>query len=571
MKGVTTDVLQVLSLIAVLAALLLVVLLAVGMVRTLFKALFGSATFVLPFTGCELAPKISSILTQRLGHVERELSELSKEIVEQTEEFADGKAVKTACGGVQSARHLTREETEWVDGQPIDGQLIEPITAFGVTVSPETVFSLLYRLRNIVAPRVVHGTVHQLGTTIRLSVCISERLGWRRRDRHVPGLAPVPGSEGLFALVDDAAFAIVRQRIAQHAPPDPHPDRCRDSDLDPHLDTWAGYRSFQRAYLHHLKFLRSGEPDEREAATRSYEQAIAAEADHHLAHYNLGLLLYARYTAVDNEKAIRHFGAATACSSTRIRMLALTGTAMANAQQVHRYGCTGEPWVGRADDASKRAWRIGEERKEQLEEVYFARGWAAQVRGNPNEAVGWYGRATVPPLRGDAVQRAEQRRLKSFAQTNAGYLALTALDAADEAEVLFRDALRHNPFNQMSHANLADMFCRRGEYDEAIAEYGEALKLEPSYFNAMNEMALVYVQKARHECDPAARDALLAMARERHAHAVALVPGDDENDRIRLRRAFDDALDDGGLRSWLRRSVPFSVVRYGGAHRNGHG
>jgi tetratricopeptide (TPR) repeat protein len=232
-------------------------------------------------------------------------------------------------------------------------------------------------------------------------------------------------------------------------------------------------------------------------------------------------------------------------------MLALAGVAIANAQQVHRYGCVGQPWIGRADDASRRALHHSASlrtKKEEapVEEVYFARGWAEQVLGDPREAVVWYGRATaLPPRRDAAVRRAEQRRMKSFAQTNAGWLALNELGAPEQAEVLFRAALKHNPFNQMSHANLADLHRRRGDYDEALAAYRKALRLEPSYFRAMNEMALVYVEMARHERDPVSRATLLGKARDRHEHAVALVPADDEKDRARLRDAFDDALDPG--------------------------
>jgi tetratricopeptide (TPR) repeat protein len=561
-KDLTTEMLQVVSLIAVVAALLLLVLLVGAMVRTMLKALFGRATYVAPFTGCELAPAVSSILAQRLSEVERDWVQLSRDIKDEVDAFNGVDAMKTACGGVRADVYLNSQATQWVDAQPIDGQLLKPITAFGVTVSPETVFSLLYRVQNIVAPRAIHGTVHQLGATIRLSVRMSERRDGHRRDRHVPQLRPVAAAEQLLELVDDAAFDIVWRRVLVYGRAGPA--------QDPEANTWAGYRSFLDGYLHHLRFLRTGDPDEREAATRSYEKAIGAEADHHLAHYNLGLLLYARYTAIDNEKAIRHFSSATTCSSSRIRMLALSGLAMANGQQVHRYGCVGEPWVGRADHASRGALRLSELSKEPMEEVYFARGWSEQVRGNAREAVRWYGKATALPLRGDAVRQAEQRRMKSFAQTNAGYLAFTVLGAAEEAEALLWDALKHNPFNQMSHANLAELFRRRGEYEKALAEYDEALKLERSYFNAMNEMALVYVEMAQHERDTAGRATLLDKARDRHEHAVALVPADDEIDRIRLREAFDDALDADVPRSVLRRSVPFPLVWPGARRRNGH-
>jgi tetratricopeptide (TPR) repeat protein len=554
LEQLAKEALLILQLCAVGAALLLLVILLGATARTIAKALFGHATYVIPFTGCELAPAVSTILTQQLGEVEREWTRLSRAIIHEVDAFLMGEAIRTTVGHVQADLYLDSEAGEWVEAQPIDGHLVKSITAFGVTVSPETVFSLLYRLRDIVAPRVIHGTVHRLGTTIRLSIHMSERRGRGRRHRHYPRLRPVDATDELLQLIDDAAFGIVRRRVALWY-------RRPDLEADPEADTWAGYRSFQEGYVHHLRFLRTGNPDEREAAAALYETAIQAEGDHHLAHYNLGILMYARYTAVGNEGAIQHFESAMKCSSDKIRMLALAGLSMANGQQVHRYGFAGEPqlWINRADEASRHALRICAALGRPTEEVYFARGWSHQVRGGHVKAIEWYSKAIDIPLCGDAVRLAEQRRMKSFAETNAGYLAMTELGDLEKAEALFESALLNNPFNQMSHANLAEVFRRRGEFDRAIQEYGAALDLESNYFNAMNEMALLYIEMAlRLDVGDPDRTTRLDRARRLHEQAVAMVSDDNERDRERLRVTFAQAIKSAESgRAWLNRSLAF--------------
>jgi tetratricopeptide (TPR) repeat protein len=189
--------------------------------------------------------------------------------------------------------------------------------------------------------------------------------------------------------------------------------------------------------------------------------------------------------------------------------------------------------------------------------VYFARGWSHQVRGNHVKAVEWYCKAIDIPLCGDPVRVAEQRRMKSFAETNAGYLSMTELGDLERAGAFFRAALLHNPFNQMSHANLADVFRRRGEFDKAIQEYNAALDLENNYFKAMNEMALMHIEMAlRCAVDDPVRTERLDRARQLHEQAVAMVPDNDERDREQLLTTFARAIRTAEPgRPWLSRGL----------------
>ena len=61
----------------------------------------------------------------------------------------------------------------------------------------------------------------------------------------------------------------------------------------------------------------------RERAVEHYEVAIAIEPDYRFAHYNLGALLYNRYTEDTNATAIEHFKSSAEASDPELRALYL--------------------------------------------------------------------------------------------------------------------------------------------------------------------------------------------------------------------------------------------------------
>jgi tetratricopeptide (TPR) repeat protein len=64
-------------------------------------------------------------------------------------------------------------------------------------------------------------------------------------------------------------------------------------------------------------------------------------------------------------------------------------------------------------------------------------------------------------------------------------------------ETLWRDTLTKNPACWMAHNNFGNTFKARGQTDEAIRQYQEALRLKPNYADAHNNLGAALGQKGR--------------------------------------------------------------------------
>lgn len=481
-----------------------------ALVRSVWKALAGGVTLILPFRGDEGAEKVNVILAQQLQQVEATWLELSESLRPQQEEGTpqDSPAfVPLPPAGADA--ELSERQIEMVRDEPLEGQAIGPISFAGIRVSPEVLFALLYRVRTLLARRTLGGTLHQFGTTVRLAAVFTDR----RKDHLTVRVRNIPAPGELLAVIDDVAFDIAKLRLG-----------CTSE-----AQTWTGYSAFLCAYGLHLRFLRAGHLRDRDKAIEKYREAVEREPTMGLARYNLGTLLYNRYEVTSNREALEHFGAAAESGDEKLQSLGLAGMALAYCQQGHRFGEDPERIAPLADEASARAVAM----RPDLEETCYARAFALQMRGLVDDAVEWYTKAI--DLEGDTPG---ERRLKSFASTNRGFLHLTEhgdLDAAEESERL---ALELFPSNQIAHANLGDINRRRKRYADACAEYEAALALDPRYVNAMNELGMVYVSMAQDEGDAARRGALLDSARQWHEKAVALVPAQEQRQRAELHKRF---------------------------------
>ena len=321
----------------------------------------------------------------------------------------------------------------------------------------------------------------------------------------------------LLDVIDDLAFRIAKLRLG----------------FTSEGDRWSAYHSFLQGYVQHIRFLRTGQVTDRERAIALYDSAVSIEPHYRLARYNLGVLLYNRYVEDANVLAIGHFTSAAEADEPLRKALALAALTLAYVQNVHRFGLGADPWSALADEASSAAVQIDSE----LEETSFARGWAHQVNGRTTEAIEWYERTIH--LEGD---KPSERQIKSFAQNNQAFLYLTVVNDLDKAEALFRDALGNFP-NKMAHANLGEIYKRRKQFDRALHEYDDALRLDPRYAAAMNEKGMVYLAQASEKPDrngPEARS-LLDEAERCYRRALDLVPATAPHQLEDMRQKFEAA------------------------------
>ena len=83
-------------------------------------------------------------------------------------------------------------------------------------------------------------------------------------------------------------------------------------------------------------------------------------------------------------------------------------------------------------------------------------------------------------------------------------VALAQRGQMDEAIRHYQEALRLNPDRADAHNNLGAAFCQQGRTDEAIRQFQEALRLKPDYADARKNL-IVALACARQSCAAARR------------------------------------------------------------------
>ncbi|MDC4227313.1 MAG: tetratricopeptide repeat protein [Candidatus Manganitrophus sp.] len=422
---------------------------------------------MLPFRGADKAGLcLNEILAQQLGEIETAWQGLSRQVREaQAAAKAGNMAMLVDLGRSEPDAFLDSQQELLILSDPMEGQAIGSIGFGSFSFSPDSLFALSYKTRTLLARRTIRGGIDQVGDTVRLSTTLTT-------DRDGPTtmvlVRLIERPDQLLELIDDMAFEIVKRRWG----------------LVSEAKTWRGYRAFMEGYTHHIRYIRTGNTAEREAAIDKYRQSVTIEPGYALAHYNLGTLLYNRFTATDNDRAIEHLRKAVEASEATLKALSLGVLSRAYCQQVHRYGHEKMPWMAWAEEASAMAVQLGPD----LEETWLAHGFALQFLGKPREAIEAYWRVMALP--GDSP---EELRLKSSAENNRAYIAMTEFNDLKEAEVLFKHALALDPHNKFSYANLGEIYKRQNNYSAALVAFEQAVRLDSRYINGTNELGMLYV------------------------------------------------------------------------------
>ncbi|HLC41069.1 MAG TPA: hypothetical protein VJO34_05515, partial [Methylomirabilota bacterium] len=332
--------------IAAVLGMLAVLVLVVAILRSIRSVTVGRATLVVPFRGTEkLGVWVSGILAQQLDEVERVWQALSQRVRSEREPGASGGSpMLVDLGRSKPDTTLDQEQDRLISSDPMEGQAIGRINLGPISFSPESIFILSYQVRTVLARRTIRGAVDQFGDTVRLSTTFTSRKG----PVTTVLVRRVTPSSQLMDLIDDMAFQIAKHRLG----------------LKSEAKTWGGYRAFMEGYAHHLRYERTGDSSEQDIAIQWYERSVALEPEYHLGHYNLGALLYGRYTAADNAQAIEHLRFASSSVQAMLRAMALGVLARAYCQETWRYGHEEEPWLSLAEEASYKAVQIDPNLKE---------------------------------------------------------------------------------------------------------------------------------------------------------------------------------------------------------------
>jgi Flp pilus assembly protein TadD len=69
----------------------------------------------------------------------------------------------------------------------------------------------------------------------------------------------------------------------------------------------------------------------------------------------------------------------------------------------------------------------------------------------------------------------------------------------DRAIADFNEAIRLEPNNAMQLNNRGHAYIKKGDYDRAIADYNEAIRLDPTLARAFNGRGFAYMRKGNNQ------------------------------------------------------------------------
>jgi tetratricopeptide (TPR) repeat protein len=554
--GLASDALLLTALVCGLALLLLAV---VSVLVGLYKALYGTQVYVLPFRGGdERGGELMALFTQRLAELERGWTKLAVDIEDLRVDFArrTSEASKSTDATAPRPEEANRERMIDVAGGPrttgeevvktfldaldprsdddsLAGIDLGVVTVAGVSFAPQQLLALLRRLPMSVAKRRLHGTITKSGDDYLVSVLFEQRPT-RRRERGyaVAHVVRISEDEWLDGL-GEAAFHLETKRLARLRedreaaaatkpaegpvvePPAPTVSQTV-ALAEVEAESWEACEAFLMGHRAQLKHYQTGAAVDRDEALGHYARALRIQPSYTRAAYNCATLLYNRYLPEANKAAIRNFQQAAVSPDPRVAALAHAGLAMAYCQAINRFGGPQEILIPKAFRASQDALGLDPN----LEEARFAVAWTSQVKGALGRALAQY--QSVVDVE---IESAAGRRIKSFALNNAGWIWLTKLKgksgARDQAEASFQQALSLYP-NKVVHANLAEIARRRKRYAEALQWFDLALELDREYVNARNERACLKIEMAAAATTEDERDELLDDALIDHARAAQL-------------------------------------------------
>ena len=531
LEQATTLALQVLKLIGAILAIILVMAVLLGIVRSTWRVARMKDTLVLPFYGGESAGAINRILAEQLTIAERYVRGILKTQLQGAGTLEAGVPATSLDVGpfgspvAEFVATLDIAEDDQFIVEDNANLALDSIEVAGVSFSPTALLGVAYQLRSRLAKRTICGSHLERGDTTRIVVSVNDAglsadagargviTGGAMRRYQGYMFDPLVGpSSSTLTLVENAAFRIVKARIG----------------LMSGTNSWNAYVAFSDAYNNHTSYLESGDPSNREAAVDLYQSALAADPMYPRASYNLASLLYDRYTLESNQVAIDLFRRATRSSEAEIRAMAYAGVTFACCQNVDRFKLGSDEWVPQAAMASNRAAKILD-----IAETRMARAWFLQITKRYEEAVAAY----LAVLEINDGREPANMLIRSFALNNAGWICMAQLGDLTGAERLVQQARSIRP-NKNIYAVLGELYRRQRKYEAAIASYEDALALDPYYVNGLNELAMVYLAKAVGDReDPSASSSELARAFDLHHEALSLLS--DPGQRAAVGQRFD--------------------------------
>jgi len=308
--------------------------------------------------------------------------------------------------------------------------------------------------RDLQARGLVSGTYSLDGDTLKVQAKVADT----RDGGQVHQIEEIAGPVGEFLAGQER---IARQLLQQfQVKLSSHDERRLQAAFAKPTSSLEAYTPYARAMWRQGLQTREGH----EQAVALFGKALEADQNFALAHYGLGISLYATNNRWKGSGEIR-------------KAIQLDP----NFPDAYR-------WLGdllvssprRLYDQAIQAYQKAVELSPDYAEAYVGLGDARQAKGQSDEAI------------------AEYRKALQLEPENArvhyglGKIYYNEKQLYHEAVAEYERAIRLDPKLMEAHLNLAELYEEKGLYQEAIARYGQVLSIDPRHPGATYGLALVY-------------------------------------------------------------------------------
>jgi tetratricopeptide (TPR) repeat protein len=394
-------------------------------------------------------------------------------------------------------------------------------------------------------PTRLRGSIHQYGDRYRLQAVLQN---YKRPATGRPATllweveTAAAVDTGIPEAIEELAYRIYLDLLRERA-----------------FKSWECFREFTIGLGHHISYMDLGRPADDLKAFEHYGAADEMEPQNHVVSYNLGVLIYMRFeSGKSNEDALLYFRKALSAPNDRLR--ARANSAMANAllTRVHRFREGGIADLEEALRLAGQAVGLQPDLAGQSVGLQPDLDAAAKAHAYAHHQLGEWLHSHAAGSAGTTGQlkSAEEHRKKAMAEYNralelnpdhhvaANNLANLQLewakvcdshrqrqDLLKGAEKAAERALQVSPGFDFAHDNLGNIRVELGDQAGAVLEFQAALRFNPDYPEALNDLALVQMDSRY----PAAS---AEEACKSHVAALSMTAPDSEGRRKKLCAQF---------------------------------
>lgn len=337
--------------------------------------------------------------------------------------------------------------------------------------------------------------------------------------------------------------------------------------------SWHCFKYFTKGLRCYLNYRELGDPSNLNNAEMYYAKALEYEKNNPVVSYNLGVLKYYQFTTGLNEEAIDSFKKAMNCTDINLRSQALCGLANSYAKKYGGYksfDMESLDGLRQALDYAYKAALINDKLDAAYKSLAYAHhkygealdylcGQLKDKMSNPKErstkhkmsAHKYYKKAIKINrkhfMAHNYLAKMYVEWAKRLPKKDTPFLKLCFLHTKaflnrelllDRTYLLQKtihhaeEALKINPSYSFAFDNLGNAYCELGQFEKARESYRNAILYRPTYAEAMNDLAMIYLERDFQEFD-------VFKAKSLHELSVNVLDPEEEQERKdKLRTKF---------------------------------